>query len=201
MLLSILGTGGPVVAVMRAVEIADGVIKAFRVYDAVKKTIQAAVSIFEMIAADRPDHAPTTKVERAVDELRRPGRAGDDVMRAPRSVPERLRALTAELRSSVAQVRRAGQDARAAMRADRQQTDVTATAEFQRLEREAQSRSAQDGPGRRRSTLQERVDRGELTWRQIREGTADPAATRLYLDNQSAFLDEIGPSEAGGRGG
>lgn len=63
MLFSILGTGGPIVAVMRAVEIADGVIKAYRVYDAVKKTIQAAVSIFEMIAADRPDHAPSTRVE------------------------------------------------------------------------------------------------------------------------------------------
>lgn len=39
--------------------------------------------------------------------------------------------------------------------------------------------------------MQERVDRGELSWRQIREGTADPAATRLYLANQSVFLDEI----------
>ena len=38
--------------------------------------------------------------------------------------------------------------------------------------------------------LQERVDRGELTWRQIREGTADPAGTRLYQENQSKFLDE-----------
>jgi uncharacterized protein YukE len=63
MLLSILGSGGPLVAVMRAAEIADGVIKAYRVYDAVKKTIQAAVSIFEMLAADRPDNAPNTKVE------------------------------------------------------------------------------------------------------------------------------------------
>jgi uncharacterized protein YukE len=63
MLLSILGTGGPVVAVLRSAEIADGVIKAYRVYDAVKKTIQAAVSIFEMIAADRPDNAPSAKVE------------------------------------------------------------------------------------------------------------------------------------------
>jgi uncharacterized protein YukE len=62
MLLSILGTGGPAVAIMRAAEIADGVIKAYRVYDAVKKAIQAAVSIFQMIAADRPDHAPATKV-------------------------------------------------------------------------------------------------------------------------------------------
>jgi hypothetical protein len=33
------------------------------VYDAVKKAIQAAGSIFEMIAADRPDKAPSVKVE------------------------------------------------------------------------------------------------------------------------------------------
>jgi hypothetical protein len=39
--------------------------------------------------------------------------------------------------------------------------------------------------------VQERVDRGELTWRQIREGTADPVATWLYQENQSAFLDEM----------
>jgi hypothetical protein len=37
--------------------------------------------------------------------------------------------------------------------------------------------------------LQERVDRGELTWRHICEGTVDPVATRLYQENQSAFLD------------
>jgi uncharacterized protein YukE len=63
MLLSILGSGGPAVLILRAAEVADGVIKAYRVYDAVKKTVQAAVSIFEMIAADRPDNAPSTKVE------------------------------------------------------------------------------------------------------------------------------------------
>lgn len=110
-------------------------------------------------------------------------------MTSPDERARQLRALTAELRSSVAQVRRAGQDARATMRAIASK-DVTATAEFQRLEREvAESfRSGRSGPAAR--TLQERVDRGELTWRQIREGTADPAATRLYLDNQSAFLDE-----------
>jgi hypothetical protein len=103
---------------------------------------------------------------------------------------ERLRALTTELRSSVAEVRRASQEARAAIRTVAQ-TDVTATAEFQRLEREVGEsfRSGKSGPAAR--ALQERVDRGELTWRQIREGTADPAATRLYQENQSAFLDEM----------
>ncbi|HEY0688692.1 MAG TPA: hypothetical protein VGD71_06580 [Kribbella sp.] len=38
---------------------------------------------------------------------------------------------------------------------------------------------------------EQRVDRGELTWRQIREGIADPAATRLYRENLNAFLDEM----------
>lgn len=63
MLFSILGGGGPIVAIMRAKEVADIVIKAYRVYDAVKKTVQAAISIFQMIAADRPDNAPNTKVD------------------------------------------------------------------------------------------------------------------------------------------
>ncbi len=63
MLMSILGGGGIAVAIMRAKEIVDSVIKAFRVYDAVKKTIAAAKSIFEMIAADRPDNLPNTKVD------------------------------------------------------------------------------------------------------------------------------------------
>jgi len=63
MLFSILGGGGLAVLVLRWWDIAEGVIKAYRVYDAVKKSIQAAVSIFQMIAADRPDNAPNTKVE------------------------------------------------------------------------------------------------------------------------------------------
>lgn len=98
--------------------------------------------------------------------------------------------LTAELRASVAEVRRTSQEARTAIRSV-VRTDVTGTAEYQRLEREvAESfRSGRSGPVAR--ALQERVDRGELTWRQIREGTADPAATRLYQENQSAFLNEM----------
>lgn len=71
------------------------------------------------------------------------------------------------------------------------QTDVTGTAGYQRLEREvAESfRTGRSGPAAR--ALQERVDRGELTWRQIREGTTDPPATRLYQQNQGVFLDEM----------
>jgi hypothetical protein len=111
-------------------------------------------------------------------------------MTASEERAERLRALTIELRASVAEVRRASQEARAAVQAVAR-TDVTGTAEYQRLEREAAEsfRSGRSGPAAR--TLQERVDRGELTWRQIREGTADPAATRLYRENQGVFLDEM----------
>ncbi|HEX6359172.1 hypothetical protein [Actinophytocola sp.] len=68
---------------------------------------------------------------------------------------------------------------------------MTGTAEYKRLEREvAESfRTGRSGPVAR--ALQERVDRGGLTWRQIREGTADPAATRLYRENQNVFLAEM----------
>lgn len=111
-------------------------------------------------------------------------------MTTPEERAERIRALTAELRTSVAEVRRTSQEARTAIRGVAR-TDVTGTVEYQRLEREvAESfRSGRSGPVAR--ALQERVDRGELTWRQIRESTADPAATRLYHENQSAFLDEM----------
>jgi uncharacterized protein YukE len=63
MLLSILGSGGPIVAILRAKEIADGVIKAYRAFDAIKKTIQAAKSVFEAIAAMRNTNAPNTRVD------------------------------------------------------------------------------------------------------------------------------------------
>src|SRR4051794_2734234 len=98
-------------------------------------------------------------------------------MTTPEERAERLRALTAELRASVVEVRRTSQEARTAVRSVAR-TDVTGTAEYQRLEREvAESfRSGRSGPVAR--ALQERVDRGELTWRQIREGSVDPAATR-----------------------
>lgn len=111
-------------------------------------------------------------------------------MTTPEGRAERLRALTAELRASVAEVRRTSEEARAAIRAVAR-TDVTGTAEYRRLERAvAESfRSGRSGPVAR--ALQERVDRGELTWQQIREGTADPAATRLYQENQGTFLDEM----------
>jgi uncharacterized protein YukE len=63
MLLSILGSGGPIVAVLRAKEIAEGVIRAYRAYDAVKKAIDAAKSVFEAIAAMREYQAPNTRVD------------------------------------------------------------------------------------------------------------------------------------------
>jgi septal ring factor EnvC (AmiA/AmiB activator) len=111
-------------------------------------------------------------------------------MSTPEERAERMRTLTAELQASVAEVRRASQEARAAIR-HVARTDVTATAEFHKLEREVALafRSGKSGPVAR--ALQERVDRGELTWRQIREGTGDPAATRLYQENLGAFLDEM----------
>jgi hypothetical protein len=111
-------------------------------------------------------------------------------MTTPEERAERLRALTTELRASVAEVRRTSHEARTAIR-NVAQTDVTHTAEYQKLERESAEsfRSGRSGPTAR--ALQDRVDRGELTWRQIREGSADPAATRLYQENQSMFLDEI----------
>jgi hypothetical protein len=110
-------------------------------------------------------------------------------MTTPEERAERLRRLTAELRSSVAEVHRASAEARSAIRAAAR-TEVTGTPEFRKLEREvAESfRSGRSGPAARR--LQERVDRGELTWQQIREGTEDPAATRLYRENLINFLDE-----------
>lgn len=103
---------------------------------------------------------------------------------------ERLRALTAELRDAVAEVREASREARETLR-DLAATDVTGTAEYQRLEREAAESFRSGGAGDAARTLQERVDGGELTWQEIREGTTDPEATRLYLENQSAFLDEV----------
>jgi predicted transcriptional regulator len=103
---------------------------------------------------------------------------------------ERLRALTAELRASVAEVRRTTQEARTAIR-NVARTDVTGTAEYRRLEREVAESFRSGRSGQVARALQERVDRGELTWQQIREGTADPAATRLYRENQSSFLDEV----------
>jgi hypothetical protein len=114
---------------------------------------------------------------------------------------ERLRALTTELRSSVAEVRRASQEARAAIRTVAQ-TDVTATAEFQRLEREVGEsfRSGKSGPAAR--ALQERVDRGELTWRQIREMArvkrevekADADAERASAERRSMRDDDEQPT-------
>jgi hypothetical protein len=111
-------------------------------------------------------------------------------MTTPDERAERLRALRAELHASVTEVRRVSHEARAAIRGVAR-TDVTRTAEYQRLEREvAESfRSGRSGPAAQ--ALQGRVDRGELTWRQLREGAADPATTRLYQENQSAFLDEM----------
>lgn len=63
LILGILGSGGPVAGVLRAVDIAEAVITCYRVYDLVTKAVDTAQSIFEMIAADRPDHAPSTRVD------------------------------------------------------------------------------------------------------------------------------------------
>jgi septal ring factor EnvC (AmiA/AmiB activator) len=111
-------------------------------------------------------------------------------MTTPEERAERLRALTAELRGSAAEVRKASQETRTKLQAIKQ-VDVTRTPEFHRLEREAAKsfRSGGSGPVARR--LQEKVDREELTWQQIREGTVDPAATRLFQDNLGTLLDEM----------
>jgi hypothetical protein len=101
-----------------------------------------------------------------------------------------MRELTAEFRRSVAQVHQASQEATAAMR-KLARTDITTSAEYQRLEGEAAESFRSGRSGRAAQTLQERVDRGELTWRQIREGTADPDATRRYRENQTALLEEM----------
>src|ERR1044072_6316831 len=103
---------------------------------------------------------------------------------------ERMRELTAEFRRSVAQVHQASQEATAAMR-KLTRTDVTTLAEYQRLERETAESFRSGRSGRAAQALQERVDRGELTWRQIREGTAGPGASRLHRENQTALLDEM----------
>jgi predicted transcriptional regulator len=102
---------------------------------------------------------------------------------------ERMRELTAEFRRSVAQVHQASREATAAMR-KLASTDVTTSPEYQRLEQEAAESFRSGRSGHAAQALQERVDRGELTWRQIREGTAGPDATRLYRENQTALLDE-----------
>jgi hypothetical protein len=111
-------------------------------------------------------------------------------MTTPDERAERLRTLTAELRGSVAEVRKAGQEARAAIQKVAK-TDVTGTQEYQRLEQATAAAFRAGRPGPAARTLQARVDSGELTWRQIREGTADPAATRLYQEHQGAFLEEM----------
>jgi hypothetical protein len=94
-----------------------------------------------------------------------------------------LRQLTAQFDAAVAEATRASRDASAAAR-ETARRDVTAAPEYQRLERKVAEdfRSGQCGPVARE--LQTRVDRGDLTWRQIREGGVDPEATRLYLENQ-----------------
>jgi hypothetical protein len=62
LVVSVLGSGGVIGAALRALDIADGVIKAYRVYQALSKTIAAVVSFCESVASDAAVSAPDTKV-------------------------------------------------------------------------------------------------------------------------------------------
>lgn len=115
---------------------------------------------------------------------------------APRERADRLRALTEQLRGTVAEVARAGDQARAAVR-DLSRDDVRGTPEYRRLERESAESFRSGRAGAAARTLQERVDRGELTWQRIREGGAGPEVTRLYLENQAAMLSEMARVQRG----
>jgi hypothetical protein len=64
LLISILGSGGPVAAVFRAWDVADGVINTYRVFNAVKSAIQAAISLFQAAEAQGVGgQNPETKVD------------------------------------------------------------------------------------------------------------------------------------------
>jgi hypothetical protein len=106
----------------------------------------------------------------------------------------RLRKLTEQFNSAVAEANQASREASAAAHAVTSSAasgDVTGTAAYRRLERKVAEHFRSGHCGRAARDLQERVDRGELTWRQIREGGADPDATRLYLENQDVMLAGI----------
>lgn len=103
-----------------------------------------------------------------------------------------LRQATAQFNTAVQEATQASREASTAARAAAASSgDITATPAYQRLERRSAEhfRSGRGGPAARQ--LQERVDRGELTWQQIWSGAADAETTKLYLENQSAILSGI----------
>lgn len=59
---SVIGSGGVLGAIFRALDIAEDVIKAYRVYDATKKAIEAVQSFCESVVSDAAVSAPETKV-------------------------------------------------------------------------------------------------------------------------------------------
>jgi hypothetical protein len=101
-----------------------------------------------------------------------------------------LREAAARLKQAIAEASQACRETSAAAR-EHARSEVTETAEYRRLERATAEhfRSGRAGPAAQ--TLQQRVDRGELTWRQIRDGGCDPDATRLYLQHQRSMLDTV----------
>lgn len=103
-----------------------------------------------------------------------------------------LRQATATFNAAVQEASQTSRDASATARALAASAgDITAAPAYQRLERLSAEhfRSGRGGPVARQ--LQERVDRGEVIWRQIWSGEADPETTELYQKNQSAILSGI----------
>jgi hypothetical protein len=101
-----------------------------------------------------------------------------------------LRALTAQFDAVAAEAKQASREASATARAAAA-APVTTTAEYQRLEQNAAEYFRSGECGQTVRALQERVDRGDLTWRQIRDGDTDPEATRTYRENQDTILTGI----------
>lgn len=101
-----------------------------------------------------------------------------------------LREATARFRQAIAE---ASQSCRATSAAARKASasGIEQTPEYQRLERAAAEHFRSGKAGADARELQVRVDRGELTWRQIREGTSDPEATALYQRTQTALFGEL----------
>jgi hypothetical protein len=100
-----------------------------------------------------------------------------------------LRALTAQFNAAAAEATQACREASAIARAA-VAAPVTAE-EYQRLEQKAAEHFRTGKCGQSVRDLQERVDRGDLTWRQIRDGDTDPEATRTYRENQDTILAGI----------
>jgi hypothetical protein len=101
-----------------------------------------------------------------------------------------LRQLTAQFNAAVAEATQASREASATARA-MAATDVTTSPEYRRLERRVADYFRSGRCGQAVRDLQDRVDRGELTWQQIRDGDTDPEATRIYLENQDIMLAGI----------